>query len=406
MPVVLEKPKTHYTSGFRAPLECNTKFASPLLDNRFVKASLPPLVHDVESKIRNSRYERFLLLAVARKIFFQQGVQEELEFPQNFHRTAKCHHTTVGSKVDIYKTVEHGKAHYKGLAVCGDVWNCPVCSAKIQEKRRQEVAMAMDWAYTNGFKCVMVTLTLPHTKFDKLEGLFESQKNSLRYLRSGKAWSKYKEKIGFQGLIRSLELTHGDNGWHPHTHELWIINKDADASALREKVVDRWYKACLKNGVEITKPEAFKEHSVDIVDNASNSDYLAKMDDEKHWGIDRELVKGNSKKGMHPFLILRRIFQGETNLIPLFLEYSKAVKGKKQLWWSAGLKAKTGVEDKTDKELSQEVKEESIYLASLSLDQWQIIVRNNLQSELLDVAEEYGLIGIEELLKRWKDVPS
>ena len=31
----------------------------------------------------------------------------------------------------------HGKAYYQGLMACGSVWTCPVCAAKIAERRHQ-----------------------------------------------------------------------------------------------------------------------------------------------------------------------------------------------------------------------------------------------------------------------------
>ena len=54
---------------------------------------------------------------------------------------------------------------------------------------------------------------------------------------------------GFKGLIRSLEVTHGANGWHPHTHELWFLKGSAEGlqsllagalgQGMREGRVDR-----------------------------------------------------------------------------------------------------------------------------------------------------------------------
>ncbi len=67
---------------------------------------------------------------------------------------------------------EHKKAFYTGLAVCGSVWSCPVCTAKIQERRRLEISKGMDKAYESGLKCVMVTLTFPHMSFQKLDDLY------------------------------------------------------------------------------------------------------------------------------------------------------------------------------------------------------------------------------------------
>lgn len=50
--------------------------------------------------------------------------------------------------------------------------------------------------------------------------------------------------------------------------------------------------------------KAFYRHAVDVKGWCSTSDYLAKADDAKHWGADREMAKASTKqgraKGMHP----------------------------------------------------------------------------------------------------------
>lgn len=46
-------------------------------------------------------------------------------------------------------------------------------------------------------------------------------------------FKKFKDGIGYEGLVRGLELTYGSNGWHPHTHELWVLDfweEDSDRS--------------------------------------------------------------------------------------------------------------------------------------------------------------------------------
>jgi len=395
--IVLESPQG-------APLEDNTKCSPFGLNRRFVPSSMPPLAFDSPTKILKARWDRFRLLSVLRKILYDEGTNKGLEYPANYHRSAKCHLVNVKDSVTVHKSVEHGKAFYSGLAVCGSVWACPVCSAKIQERRRKEVSQGIDWAYQNNKKAIMVTFTFPHSIDDSLKTLLSNQKKAFTLFRKGEQFDNFKNYIGYTGLIRSLELTYGENGWHPHTHEVWFVDQNSDADYIRSFITERWLSSCRKAGISIDKENSFLEHSVDVLDNASNSDYLAKMDDQKNWGIDRELVKGNQKKSLHPFGMLERIYQGETNFISLFLEYLHCIKGKSQLFWSRGLKNKVGIGEKTDDEIAQETEENAVEIASLTLIEWRIITSNYLQSELLDVAEIYGSSGIKSLLDRWRFV--
>ncbi|MGL5290715.1 MAG: protein rep, partial [Vibrionaceae bacterium] len=132
------------------------------------------------------------------------------------------------------KSKEHGSGHYKNLATCGSVWACPVCTAKIQERRRQEIAQAMQQQYASGGQCVMVTLTAPHYSHQNLDGLRARQRAALTAfrLRSG-SFARALKAADYKGLIRSLEVTVSEkNGWHLHTHELWFLDKKADMGAL------------------------------------------------------------------------------------------------------------------------------------------------------------------------------
>lgn len=74
------------------------------------------------------------------------------------------------------------------------------------------------------------------------------QSQAFVYLRKGKLWDKFKQKISFEGLIRSLEVTHGKNGWHPHTHELWFISKDIEQEDFIEYVKKNGIQVVLKQG--------------------------------------------------------------------------------------------------------------------------------------------------------------
>ena len=71
-----------------------------------------------------SRVQRFALQSMARAIL-----------PES--RTAKCLRIRAHDcDVQVWKSREHGTASYGGLQTCGSVWTCPVCAAKIAERRR------------------------------------------------------------------------------------------------------------------------------------------------------------------------------------------------------------------------------------------------------------------------------
>lgn len=359
--------------------------------------------------LRGLRAERYAAQNSIKRLFVSRGGFDHtvmtLANYNQLPRVVKCHSVRIQPTVDIKKNPDHDRAFYSGLAVCGSVWDCPVCSARILEKRREEIALAVNWAYENGFKVVMVTLTTPHYSYQTCEDLLSRFSKALTYLKTGVTWQNFKKANAWQGSIRGLETLYGANGWHNHTHELWIVSKNLDSKELKTKVLERWHRACDRLGlIPKGKKKAFMDHSVDVIDNASASDYLAKHDDKKNlkWGVDKELTKPLSKASkelLHPFQLADMNSQGIKKAGDLFAEYSKAFKGKSAVFWSRGLKQKIGILEKEDEELAKQETEKIEVLISLEFHAWQVVKEEKARALLLDHAELGGADKVEDWLR-------
>lgn len=362
------------------------------------------------AKARAKRAQRFQALSQARSILW--GVSSKVltpdsdKSPGDLYRTIDCRWSRRASDVEVHFTAAHQAAHYGKLATCGSVWACPVCCSLIQERRRPELARLVTWAHENAKQPVMVTLTFPHTRFDSLADLLSKQRLAFRKFREGNTWTLFKKRHGFVGLVRSLELTHGRNGWHPHTHELWVLDgmSLSARAAFLEFIRERWFKVCAKVGlVDASDPVAsrhFLARSVDVRFNVDSSDYLAKLDSARAWGVDSELAKSSSKQGkasgVHPHEFLTRRAPGDA---ALYVEYVNAMKGQRQLYWSARLKDLVGVEEVTDEELAEQQIEKAELLGLLTPEQWRNVRGNDARAELLDAAELGGWPAVLSLLR-------
>lgn len=126
-----------------------------------------------------TRTERWALKSVVNKIL-----------PKS--RTSKCMVLRAPipgaglSPIQVHKTAADGKAFYTGLMACGSVWNCPVCAAKVSERRRLELQSAMASSKALGWTAHFVTLTVPHGVGDDLSEIRSRQQKALRRLSSGK----------------------------------------------------------------------------------------------------------------------------------------------------------------------------------------------------------------------------
>ena len=337
-----------------------------------------------------SRVQRFALQSVARSIL-----------PQS--RTAKCLRIRAHDcDVQVWKSKEHGTASYGGLQTCGSVWTCPVCAAKIAERRRVELLDAMELHKAQGGAVYLLTLTTPHQRGDVLGDLMTQQGKALQsFLRDRKVKEVFKE-MGHIGQVRALEVTHGrkaarNNGWHPHFHILQFCYQkgtDADRKDWTARLYMRWAFYCEKAGLGTPS----YAHGIKLDDGTKASDYVTK------WGLEDEMTKGHTKKakagGETPFDLLRAALadRQDKQAAALFREFAECFKGKRQLSWSNGLKARFFVDEKTDEELAAEKDDAAVLLGLLTPDQWRDVLKVDGRGVLLDIAAKGGWHNVQRYL--------
>jgi len=392
------------------------------------KSSSPSNCEKPEKELLNqTRTQRFKLARTARAIYARAGEKAGFEYVLNYHRTALCHYANFAD-VQVNVAYEYHRAFLTGVVACGCVHTCPVCAAKIEERRRVEISNAVDFWYSLPGKSVaMITFTFSHAVDDSLPILLKKQAYALELLRSGKSWTNFTKVFGFDSLIRSFELTFSeDNGFHPHTHELWCLDKIPSRSVVLDYLKykyrakkhgvllrhlmslstkdifvfllkQRWLNCCTKAGL-MTKPTGapvdvndFLKRSVNVRFGVSAGDYLAKQDDSRHWGVDREMSRASTKigrkSGVHPFAFLRKFSETGSGIwASRWLDYSKAVSKKRRLYWSQGLKSRVGLNDLTDEEIAAKSDEYSYTVYSLTLPEWHK-ARMNIPA-ILQAAEE------------------
>ena len=337
-----------------------------------------------------SRVQRFALQSVARSIL-----------PQS--RTAKCLRIRAHDcDVQVWKSKEHGTASYGGLQTCGSVWTCPVCAAKIAERRRVELLDAMELHKAQGGAVYLLTLTTPHQRGDVLAELLDQQGKALQsFLRDRKVKEVFKE-MGHIGQVRALEVTHGrkaarNNGWHPHFHILQFCyqkGNDTDRKDWAARLYTRWAFYCEKAGLGTPS----YAHGIKLDDGTKASDYVTK------WGLEDEMTKGHTKKakagGETPFDLLRAALadRQDKQAAALFREFAECFKGKRQLSWSNGLKARFFVDEKTDEELAAEKDDAAVLLGLLTPDQWRDVLKVDGRGVLLDIAAKGGWHNVQRYL--------
>lgn len=343
------------------------------------------------------RLQRFALQAAARELMPNELV-------------AKCLRSVIpGSPgVDVLYSAQIQRAHYKHLQVCASVWMCPVCSAKITERRRVELT---DVLGKIDLDIVLVTFTLQHDNDDDLKGSLDALSDSFRVLKQGRKWVQFSNDFGLVGFIRALEVTHGVNGWHPHLHVLFFFHRGVDRARLENFLKSHWSAMLDRSG-----RTASWRRGVDVQkgDNAV-AEYVAKYGHEpihlaRSWGVEHELTKAPVKlargsKGNTPLDLLAQSLMDpkkkkRRRAASLWKTYAKAFKGRRQLVWSHGLRKKFGlVKDETDEEIAKREDEQAQLLAMISLRNWRIVLANDARGEVLEVASSGDRKQLDEFLR-------
>jgi len=332
-------------------------------------------------------------------------------------------------------------AHFRGLQSCGSVWACPHCGSKIANFRADEVKRGSQIYLDRDDKncLVMVTFTIPHVYSDSLDILYSRFMKARRLLRQQKplkrkkmlVWSELMDGWATHGQIAAIEATYSDrNGWHPHSHDLLMVSRDVsqkDIENYQTQIAEAWLYACKRSKLFIPKEKDFLKHSVQVERMKSVNDYLCKLSDldtearqkeiteikrccNERWNHADEICRANSKhsrsaKGITPFDMLRLIeaSPGDDEIYKkygrLYRQFTRVMFGKRQIFWSKGLKTDLGVLDISDQDIADAHEEVGAqYFMSINMEIWRVVLTMGLRSYLKEIAVTWSRDKIEDWL--------
>lgn len=317
------------------------------------------------------------------------------------HRVCNC----LKKRIDKNKNREikynesRKKAHWSNVQRCGSIWACPVCAKQVTEGRRSELSLGIErWKTNFSGGCLLLTLTFSHSLDMSLGMSLEGLKKAYQYFVEHRQVKKIFSSIGVLHKIKGLEVTWGQNGWHPHNHILLLTEHQVlGFESYRNLLASIWQNSCIKAGLR--SPSI--QHGLDIQDGTYAADYVAK------WGLPEELTKGHLKKGRNgsytPFDLLQLSIENESihGKLPskLWQEFVIAMKGAQQLRWGRGLKKLLLIEEKTDEELAEETEENAILLTDVDNYLFSLLCTYQKRHEYLRCIErdyENGCFGTGE----------
>ena len=127
-----------------------------------------------------------------------------------------------------------GYAYTTGLQTCKSVWACPICSFKIRTKRAIEIAVAIAVHKAKGGSVMLLTLTTQHSFGESLDEVWDQVQECWSYIIKHYRYTQLRKKLGL-AFIRTIEVMHGINGWHPHLHVLLFSDVPIDPFDTRDQ---------------------------------------------------------------------------------------------------------------------------------------------------------------------------
>lgn len=242
----------------------------------------------------------------------------------------------AGDHVEIGITAS-GRTHVKGLQRCRSVGSCPYCSPVIRQRRAADIEALSEAALATGKRVHMLTLTLQHRASSSLVHSLDVLRDAWRKMRESRATRAVVASAGVHGLVKVLEVTFGENGWHPHFHMLIVSDKSPGG------LIDCWRKQV--EGLGLDWVPRLTADLRPVTSSAGIARYLSKV--EGGWSVGSELG-GNAKAGRKgsyssPELLAMAAEYGEDS--PAFnawVEWERGTKGVRFFEWSRGLRAKAG----------------------------------------------------------------
>lgn len=239
-----------------------------------------------------------------------------------------------------------GRTFFSGCVRCSSVWECPVCAPRIMAGRAAELGELNDRHAAAGGGLYLLTLTLPHDEGDALRPLRRHVAKSWGKVTQGAGWKRWRERVGVVGTVRALEVTHGENGWHPHLHIALYLGRSLQAEELED--LRAWFYGAWRRRITERTPQGriyrapSAQHGVSL-QPLRGAEYLAKM------GLAGELTLAGTKEGRSGHRTSWQILRDLTTALAaerdasadaaLWREFTRAMKGARQLTYSRGLRA-------------------------------------------------------------------
>jgi hypothetical protein len=275
---------------------------------------------------------------------------------------------------------------------CAKIWVCPICAARIAHKRRRLLAYLVGKLSALGKRHTLVTYTLAHQRDDDLSTVKKALQEAYTKSKEGRAYQTFAKEYGIIGSIRTLEITHGDNGWHPHIHELLIHSADVSPETLHENIYPRYLAALNKQGRHaLAKGLDVKASDDDVYEYISKYGHLPLS----KWSLAHEMTAQARKEAKLDHRSSMQILydlmkKGNHSDRWLWIELEEATRNTAMMFISRAVRKLVNVpqlNDELDAQDAAKEPDDSLF-ADLHLSLWDLVSDKQQRWQVLTLANE------------------
>ncbi|THJ57722.1 hypothetical protein E7Y31_18315 [Candidatus Frankia alpina] len=251
-----------------------------------------------------------------------------------------------------------------------------------------------------------MTRTIPHTAEDELRTTLGYLAEGRRYFSSHWAVKQVREEAGYLGCITAKEITRGNNGWHPHTHDVEVFRESVTPKAygkMCKEYFDKLNAFYVRQGHKPMAKGVGVKLDIITQDSDALGRYLVKLQ-ETGVGLGNEMARGDLKKSrkgsLMPFDIAAYFLRtGDTDALKLWHEYERETKGKSVIRFSKGLRGLLlpDEEEASDEDLAADG-EEGVEVGRLANWLYRRVVALGLEAAVLRSLDTGGFGALTELL--------
>ena len=260
-------------------------------------------------------------------------------------RNLQCRRSVIGHGGIQLQKNEKGAIRLVGVSTCGSVHSCPLCAPAIYTRRSEEITTATRaWREQGGF-VYMMTNTVRHSMGDELKWMRTRMSKAFSQLWNGRAGKSRVARMGKKHHIRRVEVTTGENGFHPHVHTLLFVDRQM-TDEMKQELRDAW-----KDAVELRMGSDYvpNDERGTTVELSSLDAYISKLGLELS-DMTTKKAKGTSRS---MWQVAQDAADGDMQSAGIWSKYAKAMLGCRSLCWSPGARKYFRLARITDERLAE-----------------------------------------------------